>query len=85
MCHCVVGVAATLLGREGSRGRGLMGKGSDNQHVVGGYVWQGAGVRGAQRSSWPPSETTWVMATNAAMSLFPPTDDKINYKDEDSG
>ena len=58
VCRCVVGVAAALSGREGSGGRGPTGKGSDNQHVVGGCVWQGAGVGGARRSSWPPSETT---------------------------
>ncbi len=57
MCHCVVGAAAALLGREGSGRHGPTRKGSDNQHVVGGCVWQGAGVGEARRSPWPPLET----------------------------
>jgi hypothetical protein len=39
VCLCVVGVAALLLGHEGSGWRGPTGKGSDNQHVVEGCVW----------------------------------------------
>jgi hypothetical protein len=65
VCRCVVGAAAALSGREGSGGRGPTGKGSDNQHVVGGCVWQGAGVGGARRSSWPPLETTSLAPAEA--------------------
>ena len=58
MYHCIAGAAAVLLGREGSGGCGptsallpgqegsgvRLTKGSDNEHVVGGGVWLGAGV-----------------------------------------
>ncbi len=84
MCHCAVGAAARLLGREGSGRRGLMGKRSDNQHVVWGCMWQGTGVGGARRPSWLPLEMTWAMVTNAAMLPFPPANNKIDYDNEDS-
>ncbi len=45
-----------LPGQEGSGVR--LYKVSDNQHVVGVGVWQGAGVEGAQRPPRPPSEAT---------------------------
>jgi hypothetical protein len=72
---------AVLSGREGGggwrasvSGCGVAGaggqaasvqKGSDNQHVVGGGVWQGAGVEGARRPPWPPSETTSLALAEA--------------------
>ncbi len=65
VCCCIVGVVAALSGHEGSGGRGPTGKGSDNQHVVGGCVWQGAGVGEARRSSWPPLETTSLAPAKA--------------------
>jgi hypothetical protein len=40
---------------------------------------------GASRPSWPTSETTWAMATHAAMLPFPPSDNKINYNNKDGG
>jgi hypothetical protein len=45
-----------LVQREGSGVR--LKKGSHNQHVVGGCVWQSMWVGGAQRPSRLPSETT---------------------------
>jgi hypothetical protein len=61
---------AVLSGREGGGGRRLAdvmlpGKESDNQHVVGGGVWQGVGVGGARRPSRPPSETTSLALAEA--------------------
>jgi hypothetical protein len=58
--HCIVEAAVMLLGHEGngghrSAGLALLGqeggsvrlkKGSDNQHVVAGGMWQGTGVVG---------------------------------------
>jgi hypothetical protein len=54
-----------LLGHEGSDRRGLMVKGSNNQHVVGGCMWQGAGVRGAWCPSLPLLETTSLAPAEA--------------------
>ncbi len=61
MCRCIV----LAVGREGSGGRGPTGKDSDNQYDVGGCMWQGAGVGGARRSSWPPSEMTSLAPAEA--------------------
>ena len=58
---------AALTGQEGS-GVGLK-KRSDNQHVVGGGVWQGAGVEGARRPPRPPSETTPLALAEALRRL----------------
>ncbi len=52
--HGLVGVA--LPGHEGSSVR--IKKGCDNEHVVGGGVWQGMVVGGAGCLPWMPSETT---------------------------
>ncbi len=72
MCHCIVGVAATLLGCKGSGGQGPMGKGSDNQHVVGGGMWQSAGVGGARHPSLPPSEMMFLVhcTSRSAVVVF---------------
>jgi hypothetical protein len=56
VCCCIVGVAAVLLGHEGSGGVRLKA-GSNNQHVVGGVVCQGAGVHGishGRNRKWCP-------------------------------
>ena len=43
-------------------------KGSDNQHVVGGAVWQGAGVGGAWHPPSPPETRTLPPAEVLALS-----------------
>ncbi len=60
MCRCVVGAAVALSGHEGSGGRDPMGKGSDNQHVVGGCMWQGAGIEGG---------TAFIMAARSGNNI----------------
>jgi hypothetical protein len=54
----------------------------------------GGCVEDARRRHWygdddnngwdlPSPQAAWVMATDAAMLLFPPTDNKIDYDDKD--
>jgi hypothetical protein len=64
---CIAGALAVCWGVRAVAGKAFLGlessgaslrKGSDNPHVFGVGVWQGAGVGGAWRPPWPSSDMT---------------------------